>query len=192
MTIMRKAICIAVLTALLCACSGHRAVDRNVAHRSSQLDTTALTRRVALIYDRAFSHYAAIDSLLTAGASIAALPSLDSLFCSADWNDWLGRVKHLDDSLAAADGAVGFFEADYWIMGQDWQNLAVSAISVKAMNDKAATVECNLHNCGKVTVVRLEMTREDGEWRIDDFVDVDNDLDWKACMKEYVGQHNVK
>ena len=81
---------------------------------------------------------------------------------------------------------MGFFEADYWVMGQDWGDLSVSDVQVTSMTDSTATVNLNLHNLGNPTAVRLEMRLEDGSWKIDNFVDVKNDMDWKANMKEYL------
>ena len=112
------------------------------------------------------------------------MANLDSLYCSQDWNEWAGRVNEFDKQHN--DGMVGFFDADYWIMGQDWQDLGVSDVAVTAMTDSTATVALNLHNCGSVTPVRLEMVKEADEWRIDDFISNDPAIDWKASMKEYL------
>ena len=125
-----------------------------------------------------------MDSLRKAGENDITMPNLDSLYCSQDWNEWVGRVNEFDKQHN--DGMVGFFDADYWIMGQDWQDLGVSDVAVTAMTDSTATVALNLHNCGSVTPVRLEMVKEADEWRIDDFISNEPAIDWKASMKEYL------
>ena len=69
--------------------------------------------------------------------------------------------------------------------------MSVSDIRVIDMTDSTATVELNLHNCGSITPVRLEMVMEDGLWRIDNFIDVKYDINWKAGMKEYLAGKNT-
>ena len=56
---------------------------------------------------------------------------------------------------------------------------------VEEKGDKAI-VEFNLHNCGSITKVRLEMVRERGDWFIDNFIDLDNAINWKEEMKDYL------
>ena len=83
-------------------------------------------------------------------------------------------------------------DVDHWIMGQDWGELSVSDVRVASMTDSTATVELNLHNLGNVNLVRLDMIVENGAWRIDNFIDVKNDFDWKTRMKEYLTQEKGK
>lgn len=177
---MKKLLLLSAVMALF-ACSNQGRVDNS--ETTPSLDTSALVQRVNDIYDATFKRYNMVDSaadtheMPTAGA--------DSLFCSQDWNDWTHKVRSADEALAA-DGMMGFFEADYWIMGQDWQDLSVSDVRVVSMTDSTAVTELNLHNCGNVTAVRLEMVNDNNEWKIDNFIDVTNNVDWKANMKEYM------
>ena len=133
--------------------------------------------RVQEIYNTVFKQYNEYD-----WNSGKPLTDYAPVYCSADWNAWVARVEgHADD-----DDMVGFFDADYWIMGQDWGNLAVSDISVTSMTATTATVKLLLHNFDDVTPLRLEMVLEDGVWKIDDFIDLKYDYDWKAGMKRYL------
>ncbi|MBQ9556813.1 MAG: DUF3828 domain-containing protein [Muribaculaceae bacterium] len=167
---LRKVLMLAVIALLLGACSrGH--------------DTAPVVERVNDVYASVFEHYefALQDSV---DGTASPLDALDSMYCTADWNALLARVKYQDSRLG--EGVMGFMDADYWVMGQDWQYLALSDVKVTSMTDTTATVELNLHNCGQVIPVRLEMLLEADEWRIDNFIDVKNDFDWKVIMKEYV------
>ena len=178
---MKKMLWIAALAAVLGACTtGNHVADAD--HQS--LDTAGLIERVNGIYQGAFEQYSLMDSLRKAGENDITMANLDSLYCSQDWNEWVGRVNEFDKKNS--EGMVGFFDADYWIMGQDWQDLGVSDVAVTAMTDSTATVALNLHNCGSVTPVRLEMVKEADEWRIDDFISNEPAIDWKASMKEYL------
>lgn len=168
-----------LLLAGLCACSSCHSGGNTA---TTPANAAALEQRINDIYAETFKQYDGAD-LAVADAAAAA----DSLFCSRDWKYWTARVEQADSALNA-EGTIGFFEADYWIMGQDWQDLSVSDVRVVSMTDSTALAEFNLHNCGNVTAVRLEMVLEDGDWKIDNFIDVTNGMDWKAGIKEYLNE----
>lgn len=178
---MKKLLLLSAVLALF-ACSNQGRVD-NSETTTLSLDTSALVQRVNDIYDATFKRYNVADSATDTHEAPTA--AADSLFCSQDWNDWTLKVRSADEAHAA-EGMMGFFEADYWIMGQDWQDLSVSDVRVVSMTDSTAVAELNLHNCGNVTAVRLEMVNEGSVWKIDNFIDVTNNIDWKANMKEYI------
>ena len=166
--------------AVLGACSPRAGVEGAT---DGSLDTGLVVQRVNDIYTQVFDLY----GKASATSDFSSLENIDSLYCSADWNEWVARVNDFDRQHED-DGMIGFFDADYWIMGQDWQDLSVSDVHVMSMTDSTAVTEMNLHNCGNVTVVRLEMALEDGDWKIDNFIDVTHGHDWKANMKEYLNQ----
>ena len=176
-----------IATALMACSSGgkmdsvseERAVEAS-AVEANATDNTALEQRVKEIYDVALGQY---EEKETDGAVVEE-PNVDSLYCSQDWNSWVSKVKDHDAKLK--DGMMGFFDADYWIMGQDWMDLSISDVHVVEMNEATATVELKLHNCGNVIPVQLNMVLEDGVWKIDNFVDAAKNLNWKASMKEYM------
>ena len=176
---MKKLLLLFLVIVAMSACSSKSNVEKSDA--SATLDTAALVQRVTDIYDVAFGQYN--DKEAHNSAEIGN--SLDSMFCTADWNSCVKRVNAFDRK---EDSGMGFFEADYWIMGQDWNDLKATDIRVTAMTDSTATVEFNLHNCGNVSAVRLEMLLENGAWNIDNFIDVTNDFDWKAGMKEHMNE----
>ena len=177
---MRKTILIVVVALMLSSsCSAGKRADQTT---KTTPDTIALATRVNDIYTDVFSRYGSHE--LEATVFDTSHPNADSLYCSQDWNSWVDKVKTSDE--AHNDGMIGFFEADYWIMGQDWQDLSVSDIQIMAMTDSTAVVKLNIHNCGSITNVNLEMVNENGEWKIDNFIDISNDLNWKASMKEYL------
>lgn len=166
----REVLMLAVIALTLGACSQSR-------------DTSPVIEQVNDVYASVFEHYEFVlpDSV---GGTASPFDVLDSMYCTADWNALLARVKAKDSRLD--EGMMGFMAADHWVMGQDWQDLALSDVQVTSMTGTSATVELNLHNCGQVIPVRLEMLLEADGWRIDNFIDVKNNLDWKASMKEYV------
>jgi len=181
---MKKIICLIATLMALYSCS----TQVTTAEKDGQAaDTAAVVQRVNDIYARVLDVYGNSST----PSELISSTSLDSLYCSADWNEWVARVNDYDRQHGD-DGMMGFFEADYWIMGQDWQDLAVSDVMVKELTDSTATVQLNLHNCGNVIPVRLEMALAGGVWKIDNFIDLANNLDWKAEMKEYLDKTNRK
>ncbi len=189
---MRKAIFAVVFAAGLSACSTQ--VNTEVEGAADAVETVAdsatVAQRVTDIYTEVFKLYNRMDSVSGAGGEMPSMPNVDSLYCSADWNEWVGKVKAYDEQHN--DGALGFFEGDYWIMGQDWHNLGVSDVKVNALADSTAVVEIMLHNFDQVSPVCVEMTLEQGAWRIDNFIDVESSYDWKSSMKEYMSTKQKK
>jgi hypothetical protein len=108
---------------------------------------------------------------------------LDGLYCSEEWNRLVERVVEIDN---AEPYDIGFFDADYWIMGQDWQNLGISNVKAQVTDANHAVVNLLLHNCGNKTPVKLTMVKEQGEWKIDDFAEDDGLYSWKTNMQEYI------
>lgn len=177
----RKMILLAVAAAWLGACSMGNQVEKV---ENNALDTALVVQRVQDIYADVFHHYELMASPDSRRRLTGIKPPAVK-FCSHDWNDWVTQVTTYD-ATHGEDGQIGFFDADYWIMGQDWGDLSVSDVQVTAMTDTTATVRLDLHNLGSVTALRLIMCQEGGSWRIDNFIDVTHDIDWKASMKEYL------
>jgi hypothetical protein len=175
---MKKLVVLILAAVAFVACSNKSQVTDAV--KVQPLDTAALVQRVNDIYTGVFGRYEQARTMFKP----LRRGNFDAELCSADWNEWLKRV--MDYDKVNSEGMVGFFESDYWIMGQDWEDLSVSDVQVTEMTVKTATVALKLHNCGSITDVRLEMVREGGEWKIDNFIDVTRDMDWKAGMKEYL------
>lgn len=175
---IKKLFFIVAATTMLCACSKANRVEEN------SLDTASVVSQVNDIYNDVFKQYVELNQQEGDKKQV----NNDSLYCSADWNRQIARV----DSVNQQNGVIDILDVDYWIMGQDWGELSVSDVRVASMTDSTATVELNIHNLGNVNPVRLDMIVENGAWRIDNFIDVKNDFDWKTRMKEYLTQEKGK
>ena len=147
---------------------------------AAQADEMSVINRVSAIYDDVAARYNANPP-----ATVAS--QLDSLYCSKDWNETVSAILEKD---AKTEG-VGFFEADHWVMGQDFQNVSANSIVVESQEGDTISATLNLHNCGTTTHVRLSMVEENGEWRIDNFTDTDNQFDWKQSMRTYLGTEQL-
>lgn len=176
---------VVAVAALVWSCTGKTGPADQPAGAAVDDDSLNLVARVNEIYGTAIRHYNRVDSLMLGLiAPTGYHVDLDSMFCSADWNAWTARVRAYDDEHNS--GRIGFFGADHWIMGQDWHDLSVSHVVVMSMTDTAAVASLLLHNCDEDILVTLEMVKQQGEWRIDNFIDNSSGFDWKKGMNEYI------
>ena len=189
---MRQYFILLALALFIGACQG-RAVNSDkvapdaVVNQASDAD--AVASRVQEIYDAVFKEYNLEDSLrnldqLEGLGAYAHRSEFNRNFCSKEWNELVNQIDEIDSLYHAEE--MGFWDADYWIMGQDWHNLSISDIEVLAVTPSEAAVQFNLHNFDSTGPVTLRLVNEDGVWKIDDFLDVDNDHSWKKSMQEYV------
>lgn len=187
-----------VMVCALCAChsQSENAGTPNLKDSANQIaDAEAVQQRVQEIYSDVFKEYTLEDSLrnldmLDGPGASARRGDFNRNYCSREWNDLSRQIREID-SLYHAD-ELGFWEADYWIMGQDWHQLSISDIEVLNVSPTEADVKFMLHNLGEAKPVALILVKEDGIWKIDNFKDLNVDMDWKRAMKEYVGQESAK
>ena len=187
-----------VMVCALCAChsQSENAGTPNVKDSANQIaDAEAVQQRVQEIYSDVFKEYTLEDSLrnldmLDGPGASARRGDFNRNYCSREWNDLSRQIREID-SLYHAD-ELGFWEADYWIMGQDCHQLSISDIEVLNVSPTEADVKFMLHNLGEAKPVALILVKEDGIWKIDNFKDMNIDMDWKRAMKEYVGQESAK
>ena len=114
---------------------------------------------------------------------------LDKEYCSKDWNATVKAVIEKDNQTPEE---MGFFDADYWVMGQDFsKKIYATDLNLERllMDDTPweAAVTLKLHNFSEIPV-RVNLIYEGGEWKVDDLTDLSNDLDWKKSMKEYLAE----
>ncbi len=187
-----------VMVCALCAChsQSENAGTPNVKDSANQIaDAEAVQQRVQEIYSDVFKEYNLEDSLrnldmLDGPGASAHRGDFNRNYCSREWNDLSRQIREIDSMYHADE--LGFWEADYWIMGQDWHQLSISDIEVLNVSPTEADVKFMLHNLGEAKPVALILVKEDGIWKIDNFKDLNIDMDWKRAMKEYVGQESAK
>ena len=157
-------------------------------------DADAVAQRVQEIYAAVFKVYNEEDSLrnLDIEMEFDSWKSRDKFnndFCSKEWNALLAKVNEIDSLYHS--GEMGFWEADYWIMGQDWHELSISDLEVMAVTPSEAAVQIKLHNCGSVSPIALMLVKEDDIWKIDNFLNVENNMNWKKSMEDYVKEETA-
>ncbi|MBR5685149.1 MAG: DUF3828 domain-containing protein [Muribaculaceae bacterium] len=168
--------------------------DKTVANIGSESDE--LVNRVRDIYATVFSGYLRADSLRNIGQyevfpTPESLDALNAKFLTPELNGLFRQVNEIDSKYHSDE--IGFFDADYWIMGQDWDsNLHVSDVKVQEINGDEAWVRLLVHNFDNATPLLLQMHRCDGIWLIDSFVDPDGFFDMKMDLQEYIVNETKK
>lgn len=182
---IKKLFFVVAMTTMLCACSKANRVEEN------SLDTASVVSQVRDIYAAVFKVYNEEDSLRNLGLPIETSAwerriEFNTLYCSTEWNEAFNKVEEMHRLLH------GWWEHDYWIMGQEWHNLSISDIKIVSMDEDKAVVEFQLHNSDSIPTqpVRLIMVKENGIWKIDTFIDQARN-DCKKEMQEYVKHNNL-
>ena len=137
-----------------------------------------------LIADRVNAIYAAVAEAYPEINDITpSNDQLDDAYCTGEWKTLVQMVNSKD---AEDMGRGGFFDADYWIMGQDWGKITISGLKVDVKDNTHANAFFTLHNLGSQTKVQLELVFEHGEWLIGNFIDETHKTDWKKNMMQYL------
>ena len=186
------------LVAMLAACQpngSQQAAESQKTTVSEQLTATEVQNRVRDIYKAVFKVYNEEDSLRNLDIQMENgvfenLGRFNKDYCSKEWNLLLAKVNEIDS--LNHEGELGFWEFDYWIMGQDWHNLSISDIEVQNVAENEATVQLKLHNFDSVQTMDLLLVKEDGSWKIDDFKQADGDMDLKRAMQQYIEEETAK
>ena len=194
MRTVKRILLLAVAVVVLGACSSRGAVVKSSGESDHDgLDTASVVERVQEIYGAVFKVYNEADSLRNLDIDsmndvYERRADFEANYCSSEWNRLMKKVNEIDSLYHQNE--MGFWDFDYWIMGQDWHNLSVSDVKVKTLTDTEATVGLSLHNFDNVKQLCLLMKREDGTWRIDDFVDMEFGTGFKKDMQDYINSHH--
>ncbi len=133
-----------------------------------------LEQRVRDIYTKVFAEYNHVNEV----DEVMNMPDPDSLYCSKDWNLCLTKVLEYDSEYNAEE--IGFFDFDYWVMGQDFHDLRINDVKTVSLKNNRAEVLISFYNYDTINEVKLDMIFENDDWLIDDF----NAM--KKEMKDYV------
>ena len=170
-----KKLVFAFAVILLAACASDKADKHSEAY---------LSERITAIYDDVFGVYN--ENNTANGLAVIEQRNFEKDYCSADFNAVLKQVEDYDKAHAEEDD-LGYYESDYWIQGQDWQDLAMKIESISELTEKSAKVRIVITNFGEETLVELPMVYERGDWYIDNFVTFgEYGYDEKLGMKEYI------
>ena len=138
------------------------------------LDRESITNIVKEIYD-------------VVGGNIELRIDLNEAFCSTDWNRLINEINKND--AQKHEGEVGFFEYDYWLQAQDYENVSISEPNIDFASADSATVNFVLHNLGTETPMQLVFINENGKWVVDNIMNKSKDaVDMKQEMNKYLSE----
>ena len=152
-------------------------ISVNNGQKADSADPEVITDRVNAIYTAVAEAYPEINDITPSN------DQLDDAYCTSEWKTLVQMVNSKD---AENMGRGGFFDADYWIMGQDWGKITISGLRVDVKDNTHANAFFTLHNLGSQTKVQLELVFEHGEWLIGNFIDETHKMDWKKSMMQYL------
>ena len=132
-----KKILVCILAALLVACASDKADKHSEAY---------LSERITAIYDDVFGVYN--ENNTANGLAIISQRNFEQDYCSADFNAVLKQVEDYDKAHAEEDD-LGYYESDYWIQGQDWQDLSMKIESISELTEKSAKVRIMIPTLAK-------------------------------------------
>lgn len=134
-------------------------------------------QRVEFIYNTVFAAYNKVTQEEQISNNPVPTPEFDSKFCSQDWNKYLNKAKEIQEKTGDL-----IIDANYWVMGQDFQNLQLKNVKVINVSGNRATVKVFFHNFEDITAT-VKLVFERGDWFIDDFDDWKEGLE--ISIKEY-------
>lgn len=98
-----------------------------------------------------------------------AMMSMDySKYYSSDLN----RVLKACDKACRITGDVYGWETNHWVMAQDWDNPRMYIDEITSDDGNHATAQIHIDDNGNRQNVELKMVKENGSWKIDDFVQI--------------------
>jgi squalene cyclase len=154
----------ALFLSLALTCCGSR--TKTPATDSADTMTMAATALKG-IYDDVFSWY---NEDAKGKGTTDSVPDFDALYMSRDYKAVLQKVAEKDRKMEK-EGFVGFFDYDHWVCGQDYGNLSMRIISVSEERSGKCRAEVEISNLGTKTRLGVVLVKENGDWKIDDFID---------------------
>ncbi len=172
-----KTVKVSIVLALVIMC-----ISSCQANADNKHNAEYLTQRVENIYKDVAEVYNKCNEGGEMSLESLNNANFEEKYCSQAWNAMLAKISAIDSALP--EDEIGFFDADYWIDGQDFSNVSASDVKVVKIEGEKATVTFNLHNCGSMSAITLTMVFERDDWFIDDFHN--GFFSWMQGMREYV------
>ena len=111
---------------------------------------------------------------------------LDKAFCTKSWNKLLMAVRSKEFKTNTL-----FFEINHWTMTQDvslinFDEFEVVKCIIKSPKERIASVNFTVYEANSYTPARVDLVYEDGQWKIDNFVQLKYMLNVRSSMLQYL------
>ena len=108
-------------------------------------------------------------------------PNKGGSCCSKHWEYLVSAVD-----AKVCDGYYGYFEYDYWIMGQDYvEDIHISDVKVEKLEGDFAEVSFVLHNFEPLQMA-VELVYENNDWFVDNIINKTQNLNLKNDMESFL------
>ena len=104
-------------------------ISVNNGDKQDSADPELITDRVNAIYAAVAEAYPEINDITPSN------DQLDDAYCTSEWKT---LVQMVNSKSAENMGRESFFDADYWIMGQDWGKITISDLKVNVKDNTHA------------------------------------------------------
>jgi RNase P/RNase MRP subunit POP5 len=156
---MKKTLFI-VLLIILTGCAS-RQQSETVKEEPTIVEEISAELAIMNIYDEIFNAYETLSETEIMAADF------DRKFMSAEYLATDSIVRKIDEKYP---GEIGFHDYDHWIQGNDWENLSYAIASISDTSDKEVMISMVIFNCGQEKPIKVKMLKENGEWKIADFI----------------------
>jgi RNase P/RNase MRP subunit POP5 len=156
---MKKTLFI-VLVIILTGCAS-RQQSETVKEEPTIVEEISAELAIMNIYDEIFNAYETLSETEIMAADF------DRKFMSAEYLATDSIVRKIDEKYP---GEIGFHDYDHWIQGNDWENLSYAIASISDTSDKEVMISMVIFNCGQEKPIKVKMLKENGEWKIADFI----------------------
>ena len=157
---MKKILFFVFVLVLMTGCGG-RQQSETVKEEPSVVEEISAEQAIMNIYDEVFNAYETLSEREIMAADF------DRKFMSAEYLATDSIVRKID---AKYPGEIGFRDYDHWIQGNDWENLSYAIASISEISEKEAMISMVIFNCGQEKPIKVKMVKENGEWKIADFI----------------------
>lgn len=163
------------------------AVEDTVIKKLTQGDSAetskAVVGRVKEIYDDVCRRYNRPNQMSPNRFDI------ERRFCSKAWQAESEEVRQIDKRH---HGDLGLWDYDFWIQGQDWENVSYHGVKVVRAEDRTAYVRLVVHNMNDDAQIGLRLVKERGNWFIDDLTDENHPQGIRARQAEYIQENELR
>ena len=157
---------------------------------AAKLDTDEIQRRIEEIFHDVYTAYGS----MTVENGFPKPTDFDAKYCSREYLALLRKAE----AIGKRDSVV-VIDSDHWSQSQDPQDPQMEVKRIYDLNHDAQTAKADVEisvsfNRNKPSQVTLWFTWENGDWKIDNWVQVweGETLDEKAWFKEFIAHDGYK
>lgn len=167
---------------VLMACQGTQKTDAEEAAADSTSQVEQMTTFVEGLYNDILPIYND-RSICKLGYSEA------ELFGRYESQSLLQFLHEADEWRQETEADILGWDCDPWIMAQDWNLLEAEVQGAEVLTDSTGRVEVVLHDGESERHLTLILAKENGAWRVDDFVSTSADKKTRTFRESLIAEY---